>query len=292
MNWRSAAAAGLGVAALSREPDLPLSPVFARGRVGADFGERTGLAGERAHSEMDDLDAFARDDFDPGRVHPTIRDFYESTLDYAMWFDVDWHRGFRAGAAGAAHLTRWLEQLNLPGPGADGPWNVESDLRRVPDDADPREDVRLWTRTRTGTGEAVADPAVEPGQTVFVALYGAHETPSGDRLVNVAVPLPGSNLSTVLRPDHLGAGDATGLELTTFAPGQPGLFAVTPAGAFRLPMHQRFRTYPTTSPAAPSTPVADADLVTTQEMWLCGRQFLTVTYGMRRRRQRENERES
>lgn len=270
--WTAAVVAGLGLAAVvggGRVDDIPFSPVFGRGRIGADFGARRGLAGAPARGETENFDAFARDDFDPDCVHPEISVFYEEASAYRMWYDVRWHPGFRVGATAAARVTSRLEQLNLPGSGEfSEPREVDSDLRRVPDGVDPREDVRLWTRTDSETNEAV-----------FVALYGAHDH-EGERFVNVAVPLPGCNLSTVLRPQHLGAGDATAFELTTFAPGQPGLFAVTPAGAYRLPMQQRFRTYPADAPGAPALAVPGLDLVTTQELWFAGRQFLTVTYGM------------
>lgn len=282
---------GLGLLALtlalgalrSRVSDVPLSPLTARGRVGADWPTRRGVTtGERPAGEMDDMAAYARDDFDPDAVHPEVRRFYERTGDYTMTFDVHWHRPFRLGAALAVPLTSRLEQLNLPGPRSEGegPWTLDSEFLDVDPAADPREGARAWVRTDTETGEAV-----------FVAVYGSTRG-DGERHVNIAAPLAFSNLSTVLHLSHFdGSADGTGVELTTAAPGDPGLYLVTPLGAFELPMDQIFRVWPADAPDAPDAPETPAgteetgaeeespELVATHEMWLLGRQFLTVTYG-------------
>ena len=263
------AALCLGVLARARRAaaGIPVSSVFAGRRVGADFLARRGLGdGTYPDGEMDDLGAFADEAFDPDAVAPAVRGFYEQTGEYDLAYRVRWHRGFRLGAALATHATRRLGQLALPAPGDAGVRRLRSEFVGLATDADPRDDARAWTRTDPETGEAV-----------FVALYAHHER-GGVRYVNIAVPLPGANLSTVLRPRTLPEG---GLELTTDAPGDPGLYLVTPLGAFALPMAQRFRVWPAGTRGAPAAPV-DADLVATHEMWLLGRQFLTVTYGIGR----------
>jgi hypothetical protein len=231
---------------------------------------------------MDDFAVYARDDFDPAAIHPEIRRFYERTAEYEMRYRVRWHRGFRLGAAAASEATSRLEQLNLPGPGDESWRKLESRFADLDPAADPRTDARGWTRT---------DP--ETGAAVFVAAYATHER-DGETFNNIAVPLPGGNLSTVLRVQSIGDGSAgdddatrgddapTGVELTTRAPGDPGLYLRTPAGAFVLPMGQRFRVWPGDAPAAPDVGRA-ADLVATHEMWVCGRQFLTVEYAIDRR---------
>ncbi|WP_227132506.1 hypothetical protein [Halorubellus salinus] len=305
------AAVGRRRMAAARVDDVPLARVRSRGRVGADFHERSGLAGDRVGGELDDLDAFARDGFDISRVAPAVRRFYERTSEYRMTVSAEWHRPFRAGAALAAPVTSAVEQLNLPGPRERGRVRVvESDLYAFDEDAaaaadvvDPREDTRFWIRTDVDTGEAV-----------FVAVYGSH-VHDGRRYVNVAVPLPGGTLSTVLEPRALALADrdAVGVDLTTRAPGHPGLFWSTRNADYRLPAHQRFRVWPADAGpesadrgigdrAAPGVdraaalPVdrgfggehgrdgdrADA-VVATHEMCLWDRTFLTVRYGAARR---------
>jgi hypothetical protein len=210
--------------AVRRARDVPLSPLAAGWRVGADYPERKGIVADgEVAGEMDDLSDYAGPGFDPEAVHPAVRDFYERTADYDLAYAVRWHRPFRLGAALAGLATSRIEQLNLPSPGESGsgarPESGESarqesptrDLRsrfaRVDPAADPRPGARAWVRTR-------AD-----GTAVFVAIYAHHER-DGRRYVNIAVPLPGGNLSTVLRPENLdsggdGDGEGGGIELTT-----------------------------------------------------------------------------
>ncbi|WP_423751127.1 hypothetical protein [Salinirarus marinus] len=277
-----AAALGVGAGAISlshsRVPDgVPFSPVVARGRVGADFVDRTELAAEgTVRGEMDDLSAYARPGFDPDAVAPAVRRFYEETADYRMAYRVRWHRGFRLGAAAATRLTSRLRQLNLPGPGDAEVRHLESRFVPLRTDCDPRDGARAWIRTDAATGNAV-----------FVALYASH-VHDGIRDVNIAVPLPYCNLSTVLRPEQL---DAGGVELTTRRPGHPGLYLVTRRGAAAAPMDQRFRVWPSTADAPAPDSVRslarrvdrdtsdDCDAVLARHaMWVLGQRFLTVDY--------------
>lgn len=259
----AAAALALGAARWHAQ-DVPFCPLVAGRYVGTDWPQRRGIAGEPVAGEMDDLVSYARPGFDPDRVDPAVRALYERTADFEMTLAADWHRPFRTGAALAARSTSHLQQLNLPGPGA-GPRTVESALYRL-DAPDPRDDPRLWVRTDRETGEAV-----------FVAVYASHVR-DGERLVNIAVPLPGCNLSTVMRMRHLGAG----LELTTDCP-TGGLYLVTPAGPLALPASQRFRVYPGWHVDAPRSPDGPpADVLASQELWLAGTKFLTVRYAARR----------
>lgn len=257
--------------------EAPVSRVTAGWYVGPTSVERRGWAtGEQPVGELDDVDVLASDRFDPDRLAPEIRRFYEQTDDYAMTFRTTWHRPFRSGAALASRLTSRIEQLNLPGPGDTGWHQLESRFVGVSEpgaDAVGREAVRAWVRTDAVTGDAV-----------FVALYGLSEA-NDERLVNIAAPLPGGNVSTVLRPEHADvrvegetAADSTGgdaIRFTTRGTGDPGLYLRTLVGAFELPMEQEFRVW--TAPAD-----VDWDLGGVHEMWLCGRQFLTVDYRIRR----------
>lgn len=249
----------------ARARDIPFSPLTAGTFVGADYLERNGVDGpDDPVGEMDDMRVYARPDFDPGELHPEVRRFYERTSEFDIAYEVTWHAGFRTGAALASRLTSRLEQLNLPGPGA-GVRQLESRLVDIDPDADPREDARGWIRTDPTTGKAV-----------FVAIYASH-TSDGERYTNIAAPLPGGNLSTVL---HLDAMEA-GIELTTRTPGDPGLYWVVPPVGVELPMDQRFRVWPAdATDAPPDITGGDASLVATHEMWLFGRRFLSIRYAM------------
>lgn len=269
---RAVLAVGLALAALRsigarRVGELPFAPVYGRGRIGADWADRRGLAGDPVSGEVDRFSIYDRPGFDSGSVHPEVRRFYERTGEYDLEYRTRWHPGFRLGAALAAVLTSRLEQLNLPGRNDGRTRELESELAAVSRAVDPRGS-RVWTRT---------DP---DGRAVFVAIYTTH-TRREVTYANVAVPLPGSNLSTVLRPVH----DGAGVRFTTRGPGEGGLYLVTPVGAVQLPMAQRFRVLPADSAEGRDlrAPTEDTDLAAAHEMWLCGRQFLTVRYRIRRR---------
>lgn len=273
--------------AAARARSVPLSPLTAGWRVGADYPERRGIVVEgEVAGEMDDMDEYAGPEFDPAAVNPAVRAFYERTADHELAYEAAWHRPFRLGAALAGRVTSRVEQLDLPGPGESGVRELNSRFARVDPTADPREGARAWVRTR------------EDGGAVFVALYATHERDAegvskrerkGRRYVNIAVPLPGANLSTVLRPENL---DGGGIELTTLDEvSDEGLYLVTRLGAIELPLDQRFRVWPADSsdrdaPTADrSDSVAPADfsrgrasVVATHEMWLFGWRFLTVRY--------------
>ena len=269
--------------AAARAQEVPLSPLTAGRRVGADYPERRGIVvdGDVA-GEMDDMDEYAGPGFAPTAVAPAVRAFYERTADYRLAYAVRWHRPFRLGAALASGLTGRVRQLNLPGPtestgrpGADVR-ELGSRFARVAPDADPRPGARAWVRTNAA------------GEAVFVALYAHHER-DGIRYVNIAVPFPGGNLSTVLRPANLDDGSG-GIELTTLggpAGSDEGLYLATPLGNVALPLDQRFRVRPAESDGAgdfgdddslAGAAGEDAAIVATHEMWLFGRQFLTIRY--------------
>ncbi|GAB7094640.1 hypothetical protein JCM30237_17930 [Halolamina litorea] len=262
-----------------RGSEVPLSPITADWYVGPNFVERRGIhTGDEPAGEVDDTAHFAGESFDPTRLHPEVRRFYERTADYEMRYRATWHRPFRTGAAAASHLTSRVEQLNLPGPGEEDWHRLESRFLDVAEpgsvtiDADPdepaREDVRAWVRTDPETAEAV-----------FVALYATHHR-DGEGFVNISVPVPVGGVDTVLRPEHLAIDasdddDRTGIRLTTESAGDPGLYLRTPLGAFEAPAGQTFEVWPAEGDD-------DADLRATHEMWLAGATFLTVEYEIER----------
>jgi hypothetical protein len=247
--------------------DVPISPVTADWFVGPDFVHRSGLTtGDPVDGELDDLSTLTSDTFDPAELDPDVRRFYERTGEYSLRYRTTWHPPFRTGAALASRLTHRVQQLALPGPDDESWHGLESEFLAVEEpgsvtggtDRPRREDVRAWTRT---------DP--ETGAAVFVALYATHER-DGERLVNIAAPFPGGNVSTVLRPELLddGTHGPGGIRLTTDGGDDAGLYLRTPFGPVKLPAGQEFRVWRS----------GDGTLGAVHEMWLLGRRFLTVDY--------------
>jgi hypothetical protein len=261
-------------AAIVGARSIPLSPLTVGWYVGSEYLDRYDIntTGELV-GEVDDFDVFARPDFDPDRVHPAVRRFYERTAEHRLAYEVTWHRGFRIGAALVSPFTGWIEQLNLP-TGEMESRKLRSRITGITARADTRHGARAWIRDDPSTNEAV-----------FVAIYARHQR-DGITYTNIAVPLPGTNLSTVLHIDALETdGDGTGVTLTTDTGGDSGLYLVTPLCAITLPMEQRFRVWPADAsvPDAPEVPddpstEQQASIVATHEMWLYDRKFLTIEY--------------
>lgn len=243
---------------------VPLSSLHGDRHIGPTWPDRRDLRGDRVPGEMDSLVDYARIGFDPDTVHPDVRALYEQTTTFEMTITATWHHPYSLGAHLAGRWTRRIEQLNLPGPGGD-PKRVSSELFTLAEPAataDPRDDPRLWVRTDNDTDEGI-----------FVAIYASY-VEDGERLVNIAVPLPGTSLATVLRIEHYGEGVA----LTTDCP-TGGLYLHTAAGALRLPASQRFRVAPAHDPAAPTKdfPI-EADVLADQRIYLFGLPLVTVRY--------------
>lgn len=261
-------------AAVVPDRSIPFSPLMADGYVGSEYLDRHGIetTGEIV-GEVDDFSVFARPDFDPDRVHPAVRRFYERTTEYQLAYDITWHRGFRIGAALISPLTEWIEQLNLP-TGETETRELRSRIVGLAARADPRQDARVWIRV---------DPSSH--KAVFVAIY-AHHQRDGITYTNIAVPLPWANLSTVLYVDLLDPQTNGGVVLTTNTGDDSGLYLVTPLCAIELPMKQQFRVWPadTADPDAPDTQgtvhttTQPSSIVAIHEMWVYDRKFLTIQY--------------
>lgn len=268
----------LGIAAGSalrwahhRARDIPLSPIHGDNHIDPTWPERNGVRGDRVPGEMESLSDYARPGFDPDVVHPDVRALYEETDTFEMTVDATWHFPYSLGAGVASRWTSRVEQLNLPGPGGDSK-RVSSELFSLAESAastDPRDEPRLWIRTDDDTGEGV-----------FIAIYASY-VEDDERFVNITVPLPSTNLATVLRIEHHGEGVA----LTTNCP-SGGLYLHTSAGAFRLPASQHFRVSPAQDSEAPTHDGdrSEVDVLADQRIYAFGLPLVTVRYTATRNR--------
>ncbi|ADJ16549.1 hypothetical protein [Halalkalicoccus jeotgali] len=251
--------------------NVPLSALHGDGRIGPTWPERTDVRGDRVDGETESLEDYARSGFDPNAVHPDVRALYEETATFGMSVAATWHFPYSLGARVASRGTSRIEQLNLPGPGGDSK-RVSSDLFALAEPAaetDPRDDPRLWIRTDDDTGEGV-----------FVAIYASY-VDGDERFVNIAVPLPHTNLATVLRMEHYG----DGIALTTDCP-DGGLYLHTRTMAFKLPASQRFRVSPAhDSPGSVADSARnEAAVLADQRISLLGLPLVTVRYTATRER--------
>ena len=260
----------------SRAPSsgIPFSHVFGRTYIGPDFlrGVRPILPTRRV-GLVDDLGAFARRDFNVATVKSEIRRFYEQTADYEMEVIAEWQPGFRK--AGRI-WRRWAErigQLGLPRHREVEDEDVEAQIVDVDESQDGRPGCRGWIRKFRQTGHAI-----------YIAIYAEHED-QGQRYMNIAFPLPFSNLTSILRYDHAGEGIALTTRPYRDGIGDEGIYLVTPIFPVRLPIDETILVWGADSPPAgePRPEHGDVVLAARHDMWLFGILYLKLRYAIRRR---------
>ncbi|GKV55873.1 membrane protein [Sporosarcina sp. NCCP-2222] len=159
-------------------------------------------------------------------VAPQIADFYENTREYRLLATVRWHAWFKPFAWIYSWFSRRTEQINLPTHGRQV--EMTGDVIQLHDQLDDRENVRAWIRK------------VEK-QYAFIALYSSHYSSEGKPYMNIALPLPFTNMTGVLEL----IGTDQGLILTserTFRTSDAGIYLIGKKGyRFRLPLEERFK---------------------------------------------------
>jgi len=249
----------------------PFSKLRARGAVGADFLARFAPAEPKHPTGLsDDLAKYGRQEFAVTGLHPQVRAFYEHTSDFELDVEGRWRFPFRLGGwFWARIISPRLGQLGLPSPrqtieGA----ALDSQIVDVDDALDGRSNVRGWVRTWRANNAPI-----------YVAAYAEHER-NGVRYMNIAFPLPGACLTSIL---HLSHADGGGLSLTSrhheHLEGDQGIYLSMAATSLRLPMDETIVVFPVT----PSEDDPDLCLEARHDMWLFGLRFLTLRYRIRTR---------
>ena len=268
--------AALALTAIFGAPRITALPPLSRLRgafpVGATFFARREL--ERAPAVpprglVDQLAHLGHTELDAERVAPAIRTFYEQTAAHDMIVRPSWRTGFRTGARLWAALARRMGQLQLPVSAESGREGITSRIVALAADADGRTAPRAWIRT------------FPDGRALYVAAYSTHRV--ADRAyMNIAFPLPGGQLSSVLRMDHHGAG----VRVSTRLGGDCGIWVVLLGQPIRLPLSETIDVWTADDPAAPAalrTWAAGYSTIARHDLWLCGVHYLTLEYAMRPR---------
>jgi hypothetical protein len=183
------------------------------------------------------FDLLARPGFDPARVHPKIRDFYQRT--HAFRLDTWATTYFPARLALWALVTtisRRVEQLNFPLDGLETAHGMTSEIALL---REPGGAVRYtgWFRKLLRTGNVI-----------YTGFYLTATPPRfGGRCVQVDFPMPNGNATVLLRPEHDGE---SGLRLESAGRefGDVGFYRVQREGsALRIwrvaSLHESFRLY-------------------------------------------------
>lgn len=233
-----------------RVPEIPWPRVFARGFVGPDFFERSGLVdpAREVRGQVSSLAALGHAGFDASTVHDDVRRFYERTADYVLYADPTWRTPFvAAGRLHARVMARLVGQLVLPTTRDEGP--VHTELFGLRAERDERKEPIGYVRCVDVGGERRAS---------FVASYARIEV-EGQPYLSCAFPLPRCALVAVLCLEA-GAVDG-GLALTSASPrgdgsSAAGMYLVTPLGALRLPLSERLEVWRDEGGALRATHVA------------------------------------
>ena len=209
-------------AALFREPQVDLLaerttagrlpfvvPLAARTRyVGtgyvADLAERTGGAYVRGAVDVGivaSLDELAGPEFDPGAVHPLVREFYEHTTRFTLDIVPRWRTWVRPGYLLYRTLVaRPLGQANVPMNQREIQEGVRSRIDTIDLDGDGVVDIRGWIRSVAATDAPI-----------YVGIYTTYRH-DGVGYVSVGFPLPAASFTATLAPSARPGG---GLRLST-----------------------------------------------------------------------------
>jgi energy-converting hydrogenase Eha subunit A len=265
VGWRLAVPA-----ARARQPGVPVGRLRGGWRIGSDFFDRQGVTTDAdATGMMTRVDDYAHAGFDPGAVAPSVRRFYERSGAYELSVDPDWAPPWRALAALYRPLATRIGQLSLPRQPIGGDASLRGRVVGV-DTGHDGTDPRAWVRSN-------ADRVDDGREMTYAAVYDRHE--SGDTaFLRVVFPLPGGNLTGLLRVENSGT-EGDGLALSSAAtPGNTddaGLYLVLGGVALWLPLDEWLLVEP------------DGDGVrATHRVEVSGLRLFTLVYDIRPARER------
>jgi len=243
---------------------IPFSRIQGRGTIGANIFAELGVLDPAAEKKptglVDNMQAYRGGQFDPVLLDPDIIAFYEHTDEHELQVTPRWNRAFRLPAKAYKAVSQRMEQMNFPLEAENDDLQVKSAILPIRDDKDGREHVRAWVRT-----------CAQSQKAIYAALYSTHVS-GGTRYMNIAFPLPYSQLTSVLRLQN-GAGRS--LVLTSWpdetTPGDQGVYVVLNQKAIRFPINETITVWK--SPGS-----AKGNIEARHEMWLFGVKFLTLEY--------------
>lgn len=170
--------------------------------VGVDYLERYArtVGARYVHSPPDigivaDFDELASATFDPTRVDPLIREFYEHTSRFKLSITPEWKRWMRLPyRIYRATIAKPLGQANVPFDQEEVQKGVVSWIDTIDIDNDGVTDFRAWIR------------AYETGEPLYVGIYTIQRIEDVS-YVSVGFPLPSGNFTATLLPiNHGGSG--------------------------------------------------------------------------------------
>lgn len=129
--------------------------------------------------------------FDPSRLHPRVRDFYEHTAAYEMDSWAQWRGLFRPfGWMLAVLFGRRLQQLNVPLSSLDTSRGITNKVLLLVDPTSGTLQYSAWVRKLIATGHVL-----------YAGAYSPCRIPGHDGLcLKVVFPLPNGNGIVFMKP--------------------------------------------------------------------------------------------
>ncbi|HEX2312171.1 MAG TPA: hypothetical protein VHJ17_00430, partial [Thermomonospora sp.] len=213
------------------------------------------------------LDELAGPGFDPGGVHPLVREFYEHTTRFALDIVPEWRHWVRPGYLLYRTLVaRPLGQASVPVNQRETQRGVRSRIDTITPDGSDVIAVRGWIRSFTDTDEPI-----------YVGVYTTYRH-DGRGYVSVGFPVPQGSFTATLAPYDRPGG---GLRLTSSGGdlGHPGHYL-----SYVDPDTRRLTTLAVHGFAEElDVYVTDGELRAEHSFRLFGLPFLVLHYRMRRR---------
>ncbi|MEH7636343.1 YndJ family protein [Bacillus pumilus] len=234
-----------------KQKNFPISKVHGRFQM-ISFQEESVHNPEKL-GLVDSLDELNGTTFSADRVSPVIRRFYEDPMAFTLKAAVSFHWWIRPFVFLLKPLFKQIGQLFLGL--SRHPYEMKGRLIRFQHPKEERKNVRAWIRHNV------------KGEQVFFALYALHHD-AATGYMNIALPLPYSQLTAILRPFN----EKEDFILKSTCPkgstGDEGLYLHTPFITMQLPMEESFHMKPKT----------DQSLTAVHQMKLFGIPFLTIHY--------------
>lgn len=263
-------------ASACRSPGIPFSRLAGGRTIGRDFLERTGYAtDDDASGMMTDVDDYAWSGFDPGSVAPSVRRFYERSGEYLLAVDPDWGRPWGALVPAYRTFATRIGQLSLPLAPATADAALRGTVVAV-GGPDGRAGTRAWIRSNAHATDG-------DDRMTYVATYGRYQS-DGTAYLRATFPLPGANLTGILRVENAGP-DGSGLRLSSYRidgnADDAGLYLTVRGFGVRLPLDETLDITPVEGDDAGSNDDAGSvDAV--HEITLLGRRVVTLEYAIER----------
>ncbi|MBE7121774.1 YndJ family protein [Bacillus cereus] len=236
----------------------PLSQLRGNSTVGESFLHNQSLVDSKEYSGLvDKMSDFHSDTLDETKIPLRIIHFYENTKEYHLQSNINWARWFRPFAFCYAKMSKCVAQIHL---GMGGKWEtMHGSIVSVKDESDGRENVRAWLRKN------------EEGETIFVALYSKH-TYKKDTYMNIALPLPYSNMTGILKLCNDDNALIITSKLRERRKGDEGIYLHTRFFTIRLPLAETFIIKES----------KDQILEANHRMWIFGVKFLEIDYEIKK----------